>query len=80
MPKIDQLYAYVVEDTGPDDEGVPAIHTRLGPMPMMGADLARALSLRPEAELIAKQFGKKVKLIRSTGIEIVEIIDPEKPS
>lgn len=77
MPRITELYAYVVADSGPDDEGVPAW---LGPdgawMPMMGADLERAQSLRPEAEKVARLMGKQVTLIRSTGIEVVEEILP----
>jgi len=77
MPRIEQFYAYVVEDTGPDDEGVPAF---LGPdgtwMPMMGADIERASDLRAYAQHVAELRGKPVKLIRSTGIEVVEILEP----
>jgi hypothetical protein len=77
MPRITELYAYVMADTGPDDEGVPAF---LGPggawMPMMGADLARAESLREQAITFARTTGKPITLIRSTGIEVVEVIEP----
>jgi hypothetical protein len=77
MPKITELYAYVVADTGEDDEGVPAF---MGPemawMPLMGADRERAESLRPFAAQMAKQLGKPIKLIRSTGIEVVEVVEP----
>lgn len=78
MPKITELYAWVVADTGPDDEGVPAFTTSQGALPMMGADMERAVSLRPMAVNVAQQLGRPVKLIRSTGIEIVEIIQPEE--
>jgi hypothetical protein len=80
MPRITELYAYVVADTGPDDEGVPTLNTLIGPIPMMGADIARAHSLRDEAVLIANHFNKPVKLIRSTGIEVLEIIEPRGKS
>lgn len=77
MPRITELYAYVVADSGPDDEGVPAW---LGPdgawMPMMGADLERAESLRPEAEKVARLLGRSVKLVRSTGIEVIDEVLP----
>jgi hypothetical protein len=77
MPRITELYAYVVADSGPDDEGVPAF---LGPggawMPMMGADIERAESLRPEAEKVARLLGKPVKLVRSTGIEVIDEVLP----
>lgn len=77
MPRVTELYAWVVADTGPDDEGVPAF---LDPvsfvwMPMMGADLERAQQLRPMAETLVSIYGKPIKLIRSTGIEVVEIIE-----
>lgn len=76
MPKIVELYAYVVADSGPDDEGVPTLWSGVGYLPMMGADRARADDLRAHAVAIAEQLGKPVKLIRSTGIELVETIEP----
>lgn len=76
-PRITELYAYVIADTGPDDEGVPAF---LGPngiwMPMMGADRERAEQLRSRAQLAATAAGKPIKLIRATGLEVVEVIEP----
>lgn len=78
MPQITELYAWVMADTGPDDEGIPAFTDPLTGywMPMMGADLERAESLRPQAEEFARATGKPVKLIRSTSIEVVETVDP----
>ena len=76
MPKIEELYAFVVADTNEDDEGVPAFKGPDGTyMPMMGADLERAQQLRPMAETLVSIYGKPIKLIRSTGIEVVEIIE-----
>ena len=76
MPRITELYAYVVADTGPEDEGVPAFIDPLTGawMPLMGADRERADSLRPMALDLAKAQGKPIKLIRSTGIETVEVL------
>lgn len=78
MPKITELYAYVVEDTGPGDEGVPAFMAGNMPMPMMGADMERAKELRARAQAVADMYGKPLKLIRSTGIEVVETIEPTR--
>ena len=50
MPKITELFAFVAEDTGPDDEGVMAfsVDSFSGPMmmPLIGADMERVESLR----------------------------------
>jgi hypothetical protein len=77
MPKIEQLLAWVIADKDEDDEGVPAFNTDMGPMPMMGADLGRVLgTMRQIAQQAADMQGKPIKLIRSTGIEVVEVIQP----
>lgn len=78
MPKITELYAYVIADADEDDEGVPAF---LGPesmyYPLMGADMSRAVALREMAQRMANTAGKPIKLMRSTGLELVETIEPE---
>ncbi len=78
MPRIEHLYAYVVADKNEDDEGVPAFMDSGGFwMPLMGADRMRADSIKHQAQLLANKSGKPIKLIRSTGIEIVEVINPD---
>ena len=74
MPKIEQIYAFIAEDTGPDDEGVTGFATGMGWMPMVGADIDRIESLKPIAQQIAKSTGKKIKLIKFTNREEVETI------
>lgn len=76
MPKITALYAWVIEDTGPEDEGVPAFLGADGAWyPMMGADLERALSLRKDAEYAAAIRGKPCRLMRSVGeLEEVDVV------
>ncbi len=69
MPRIEEIYAFVAEDTGPDDEGVVAMSVGGVMMPMVGADMARVESLRPIAKNISKQTGKKVKLLHFTQRE-----------
>lgn len=77
MPRITELYAYVIADSGPDDEGVPGFSSGQWLMPMMGADRERAEQLREMARGLANQHGREIKLIRSTGIETVEVIRPD---
>lgn len=63
MPKITEMFAFVATDAGPDDEGVMAMWTPGGWMPMVGADIARAVSLRPIADQIAKESGVPYKCL-----------------
>ncbi len=69
MPRIEEMFAFVAEDTGPDDEGVVAMNVGGVMMPMVGADMARVESLRPMAKVISAQTGKKVKLLHFTQRE-----------
>lgn len=77
MPRITELYAWVIADSGPDDEGVPGFSSGSWLLPMMGADMDRATSLRAIAQQAANSAGKPIKLMRSTGLELVETIEPE---
>jgi len=74
MPRIDSLYAFVAEDSGPDDEGIVGAQTSGGWMPLVGADMARVKSLRPLAEAIARQTGKTIKLLHFETRRELEII------
>lgn len=80
MPKIDAMYAFVVADSGPDDEGVPAFQAIDGTwMPMLGADLARIDSLRPLVQHMADDMGKPIYLRRFVlSGEPDEVIEPKK--
>lgn len=79
MPKIKEMYAFIVEDSGPDDEGVIGIQSMRGSsgciwLPLVGADMARVESLKPMARGIGKQIGKKVTLVHFTNREDLEVI------
>lgn len=80
MPKIDQMYAFIIEDTGPDDEGVIAFESKSETtgesvwLPLVGADMARINSLRPLAKGIGKQIDHKVMLVRFTNRENLEVL------
>ena len=77
MPRVTELFAFVIEDRGPEDEGVPAILTDRGMLPLMGADWEREEGLRPHAQRLATQFGKPIRLLRFRGLEEVEVLLPE---
>jgi hypothetical protein len=74
MPKIDAMFAFVVEDTGPEDEGLIAQNIGSMWMPMVGADMDRVNNLRPLAAAIGKQLNKKIKLLKFTNREEIEVI------
>jgi hypothetical protein len=91
MPKITQLYVYVIAVEDEDDEAVPMAKAMQDgewvSTPMMGADYARVTndgngnadgyqSARSVAQGIAKKHGRPIKLVRSTGLEVVEVIEP----
>jgi len=69
MPRIEGMYAFVAEDSGPDDEGVVAMSVGEVMMPLVGADMARVESLRPVARNISAETGKKIKLLHFTQRE-----------
>lgn len=75
MPQISELFAFIAEDSGPDDEGVVAFNPGGGVwMPMVAADRERVDSLRPMAEAIAKTTGLKIHLVRFSTREVLEEI------
>lgn len=79
MPKIDVLYAYIVADKAPDDEGVPAVQMPDGMiMPLMGADMPRVDSVRRIAQSVADREGKPIKLVKFTNPEVIEILEPKQ--
>lgn len=73
--KIDQMFAYVVMDDD-DTEGIPAIESPMGPMPLVGADMARVESLNPIAQHMATSLGKEVTLVRFSVRETIEVFKP----
>ena len=74
MPRITDIYAFIAEGAGPDDEGVTAFFANGAWMPMVGADLDRVNSLRPMAHAIVLATGQKITLVRFTAREEVEEI------
>ena len=76
MPKITEMFAFIIADKDENDEGVPSIQTALGHMPLVGADAARIGSLRPYAQYIASDLKRPVRLVRFLQMEEVEVLMP----
>lgn len=72
MPKITEVYAFVVSDSTPDDEGIIG----LGHMPLVGADIGRVNVLKPVAQEVANRLGKDIHLLKFVGRIEVEVIKP----
>lgn len=74
LPQIDEVYIFVSCDK--DGEGIvgQTINMLGAPvfMPFVCADKQRVQSLKPLAKTIAKESGKKIKLIRLSVREEIE--------
>lgn len=71
------MFCFVIADKSPDDEGIPAIHSSLGPMPLIGADLRRVDSLMPHAQSIADMTGQTIRVYKFTHKEQIGEINPQ---
>lgn len=76
MPRITELYAYIAEDNGPDDEGVAAAQAGNMMMPLIGADVGRSKRLRAVAQHVARTTGKRLRLVRFSVREELEVLEP----
>lgn len=70
LDKITELYAFVSKDEG--GEGLIGMIINGTFIPFVCADKKRIESLKPHAKNIAKESGKKVKLIKLTCREEIE--------
>lgn len=73
--RISEIYAFVARDAQ-GNEGVCAFRAGELMMPMMGADIDRAASLKEMARAIAIAEKTEVRLVRFTKREEVEVIAP----
>lgn len=66
MPKITELFAFVVCDKDENDEGIMSFHTSEMNlhMPMVGADMKRVGSLKLMADKISKQIDKPYRILK----------------
>jgi len=74
MPRITEMYAFVVADKGPDDEGVMAFcDQRTGQwFPMVGADTIKVEEFRPIADKMSAVMGKPYKILRFELVETLQ--------
>lgn len=77
MPKVTELWAYVVEEF-PGEEGVPAVPLHGLMYPLFGADAERMKSMEKFAQMMADATGVKVELRRFSSVEVVKVLNPKK--
>jgi hypothetical protein len=78
MPKITQLFCFAIDDKDENDEGVPTFQSHLGPIPLVGADVARIDSFMPMAQHIADKTGKPIRIYKFTHREQIGEVSPRK--
>ena len=81
MPRINEMFCFAMDDAterDPNDEGVPCIFGQLGPMPLMGADIARVESLTRYAQEIADQVGKPLRIYKFSHKEQIGEVTPRQ--
>jgi hypothetical protein len=65
MPKITEMYAFVMVDGEEDDEGIIGFKSQTGEwLPMVGADMERVKSLIPIANMLSRELEKPYKILR----------------
>lgn len=64
MPQITEMYAFVMEEDSPDDEGVMGMSMGEWMLPLVGADMSRVKSLIPYANEIARAVNRPYKILR----------------
>lgn len=73
--QIDRLFAYLSTDEA-GGEGVIAVSTPTGAMPLVGADADRMMSYQPFAREAAQRTGRPVRLVRFDRRTVLEEIQP----
>jgi hypothetical protein len=76
MPKISQLFCFAAYDKDEDDEGVPTFQSKLGPIPLMGADVTRVEQFMPIAQQIADATGKQIRIYKFSHKEQIGEVSP----
>ena len=76
MPKITEMFVFAM-DQADGGEGIPAFSRPDGLMiPLVGADLARVTSLRTVAQEFATMAKSRVRLLKFTVREELEVFEP----
>jgi len=74
LPHIANLWLFISEDS--TGEGLCAIYDdEIGWMPMITADPQVVIKMLPQAHQIARESGKRIKLIKMTRREELQVIE-----
>lgn len=76
MPRITEMFCFAVSDKDNDDEGVPAVPSPLGPMPLVGADVSRIDSLMSRAQMVADELGRPLRIYKFSHREQIGEVTP----
>ncbi len=76
LPHIDALWAFLSVDEGGEGLCGAPLQDGVLSLPMIGADEARVMSLRPIAFGLAKASGKRITLVRFHAREDIEVFEP----
>jgi hypothetical protein len=71
---IDRIYAFVTKDKD-GHEGIMAYMTDQGWMPMVGADMDRVESLKPQADKIAKISGMEYEIREFNNFDFTKLAE-----
>jgi hypothetical protein len=78
MQRVEEIYVWVSENPPPaDEEGIVAgFVPGTGWISLTGVRLSNMERLRPLAQQIAQQTGRRLRLLRLTLTEELEVIEP----
>ena len=81
MPKVMELYAFIGEDSGPDDEGLLTVVVGgdgeiQSQRPLVGTDLERVRSLMSMAQSLSDAYEKSYKIVRFSQREEIGEVHP----
>lgn len=75
--RVTECFAFLQVDPNDDQEGSPTLVMAGGALlPMISFDFRHKDSLRPVAEQYAKQTGRRIRLVRFSQLEEVEVFEP----
>lgn len=75
--RVTALFAFLQVDPADDQEGSPTMSFGPGVVgPMMGTDTRRIEDLYPLAQEYARATGRRIRVVRSTGLEEVKVFEP----
>jgi hypothetical protein len=74
--RISELWAWTQVDPADNQEGIIAVNSKQGPLPLIASDRVRLADLELFAQMVANQTGREVRLTRFTLAETVRTLPP----